>query len=61
MVARSVHAVQEARKAVAAPLEEQPAPVKEISAERRRQIEYEYEEMGRLVRHVQEKNRSPES
>jgi len=60
VVARSVQAVQEARKAVAAPLEEQPAPVKEISAERRRQIEYEYEEMGRLVRHVAEKNRSPE-
>lgn len=37
--------------------EEQPD---EISPERARQIEYDDQEMGRLIRHVEQKNQSPE-
>jgi len=45
----------------AAPGHESPAAPAAIPPERQRDIRYAYEEMGRLIHHVNEKNRSPES
>lgn len=62
VVARSVEAVREQREQEGEASEEEPeekAP--EISPERRREVDYSYREMGRIVNYVEDKNRSAEN
>ncbi len=50
---------QAAPPAAPSPVPEKPAAA--ITPERQREIRYAYEEMGRLINHVNNKNRSPEA
>lgn len=66
VVARSVDAIRERRECSGTEPDPQnePAgalPAKSVNRQRQRQIEYDYQEMGRLIRHVETVNGTPDA